>query len=140
MDAITLDEKPSLSSKKNKTTEKTTRINVQNIPVYCSIGCGREERETGQKLLIDISLDIDSSNVSLSDNVKDTMSYVDIYSMIQKICQLKPRNLIEKLAEDISSSLLSNPLSKSVIVKIRKPHIPFKDFQGDVSVEIEREK
>ncbi len=140
MNTTSLTEKSSFLDEKKKTTSKTTGINVQNIPVYCSIGCGKEEKEIGQKLFIDVSLEINSEELASSDNVNDTMSYVDVYKIVEKVSCSKSRNLIEKLADDLADTLLNNKLVQSVRVKIRKPHIPFKDFQGEVSVEVERTK
>ena len=119
---------------------KVTTINVENIPCYCSIGIHDEEKKMGQKLFIDVHLDTDSSQVIISDDVKDTISYVDIYKTIQKIGQAKSHSLIEVLANEIATTLSKHPLVLRVKVKVRKPHIPFPEFEGDVSVEVEREK
>ncbi len=121
-------------------TSKTTTINVEKIPCYCSIGIDAEEKKLGQKLLIDISADIDSNSAVSSDNIKDTFSYVDIYKTVQEVGTSKPHSLIEVLAEDIASALLKNSFVKQVKIRVHKPHIPYKDFQGSVSVEVERRK
>ena len=122
------------------TSKNTTTINIENIPCYCSIGIHDEEKKMGQRLLVCVSIDIDSSKVIHSDDVKDTLSYVDVYSQIQTICKSKSYSLIEVLADDIACTLLKNPLALKVKLCICKPHIPFRDFQGNVSVEIERTK
>ncbi|MBI3309573.1 MAG: dihydroneopterin aldolase [Candidatus Melainabacteria bacterium] len=117
-----------------------TRINVENIPCYCGIGIDEEERKLGQKLLIDVYVDVDSSSLSKTDNIKDTLSYVDIHKLVQDVAKSKPHFLIEYLAHDLANNILKNPLVHSVKIKVRKPHIPYPEFQGDVSVEIERRK
>ena len=119
---------------------KLTTITVEKIPCYCSIGIDPEERKMGQQLLVDISVDIDSNNAISSDNINDTFSYVDIYKTVQKIATSKPHSLIEALAEDIALVLLKHSLVSKAKIKLHKPHIPYKDFQGNVSVEIERRK
>ena len=119
---------------------KTTKINVTDIPCYCSIGIAPEEKKMGQELIVDISLEIDSTKASKSDNVADTVSYVDVYQTVQKTGQAKSYSLIEFFAEELASKLLQLSLVNSVRVKVYKPHIPYKDFHGNVSVEIERRK
>ena len=121
-------------------SEKTTKINVTDIPCYCSIGIDPEEKKMGQELVIDISLEIDSTKASKTDNVSDTVSYVDVYKTVQKVGQSKSFSLIEFLAEELASNILKLPLVLSVKLKVNKPHIPYKDFQGNVSVEVERRK
>ena len=120
--------------------KKTTTINVENIPCYCSIGIAEEEKKMGQQLLIDVHLEIDSTKVSKSDSVNDTISYVDVYGIVQKTGQSKSFSVIEFLAEELASGILKLPLVTSLKVKVHKPHIPYKGFQGDVSVEVERKK
>lgn len=119
--------------------EKITKINIQNIPCYSSIGIHEEEKKMGQQLLIDVHLDIDASSIS-SDDISNTVSYIDIYEIVHNISKAKSYSLIEALAEEITEAILKKPLVKRVKVKVCKPHIPYPEFQGDVSVEVERGK
>ena len=119
---------------------KTTKINVNEIPCYCSIGIAPEEKKMGQELIIDVTLEIDSTKASTSDSVADTVSYVDVYQAVQKTGKSKSFSLIEVFAEQTALELLKLALVNSVRVKVHKPHIPYKDFQGNVSVEVERRK
>ncbi|MBI2995694.1 MAG: dihydroneopterin aldolase [Candidatus Melainabacteria bacterium] len=121
-------------------TRKTVTINIQNIPCYCSIGIDPKEKKLGQRLLIDVYLEISSFRAVTTDNVKDTISYVDVYKAIQKIGKDKSYSLIETLADEIAETFLKHPLVLKVRTKISKPHIPYPDFEGSVSVEVEREK
>lgn len=123
-----------------RATKKIGSIHVENVPCYCSIGIHEEEKKMGQKLLIDAHFDVDLSQAISEDDVKHTISYVDIYKGIQRIGQSKPHSLIETLADEIVETFLRHPLVLKAKVRVCKPHIPFKDFQGDVSVEIERSK
>ncbi len=120
--------------------KKLTIINVKNIPCYCSIGIAAEEKKMGQELIVDISLEIDSTKASQTDNVTDTVSYVDVYQIVQKTGKSKSFSLIETLSEEIAAGVLKLALVHGVRVKVHKPHIPYKDFQGNVSVEVERKK
>ena len=120
--------------------KKITTINVEDIPCYCSIGIHPEEIKMGQRLFIDVHLQIDSTKVSKSDNVVDTVSYVDVYEIVQKTGRSKSFSVIEFLAEELASNIMELSPVLSVKVKLYKPHIQFKDFQGNVSVEIERRK
>ena len=119
---------------------KITKININDIPCYCSIGIAPEEKKMGQELIVDVAIEIDSTKVSKSDNVTDTVSYVDVYQIVQKVGQSKPFSVIEFLAEELASQIMQLVLVTSVKVKVHKPHIPYSDFQGNVSVEVERKK
>ena len=116
------------------------KINVENIPCYVSIGIHDEEKKMGQKLLIDVTVEIDSSKATKTDDVSNTINYVDIYNTVQKTGKSKSYSLIETLAESVFEAIIVHPSVKSVKIKVHKPHIPFPEFQGNVSVEIERRK
>ncbi len=122
------------------TDKKITKININDIPCYCSIGIASEEKKMGQELIVDVAIEIDSTKVCKSDDVSDTVSYVDVYNIVQKTGQSKSFSVIEFLAEELASNILKLSLIISVKVKVHKPHIPYKDFQGNVSVEVERRK
>jgi len=116
------------------------KINVDQIPCYVSIGIHDEEKKMGQKLLIDVTVEIDSSKAVKTDSVSNTINYVDIYNTVQKVGKAKSYSLIETLAESVFEAIMVHPSVKSAKIKVHKPHIPFPDFQGKVSVEIERTK
>lgn len=122
------------------TDKKITKININDIPCYCSIGIASEEKKMGQQLIVDVAVEIDSEKVSKTDSISDTVSYVDVYDIVQKAGQSKSFSVIEFLAEEIASDILQLSLIISAKVKVHKPHIPYKGFQGNVSVEVERRK
>ncbi|OGI10787.1 MAG: dihydroneopterin aldolase [Candidatus Melainabacteria bacterium RIFCSPLOWO2_02_FULL_35_15] len=117
-----------------------TKININDIPCYCSIGIASEEKKMGQQLIVDVTVEIDSEKVSKTDSVSDTVSYVDVYDIVQKVGQSQSFSVIEFLAEKIASDILQLSLIISAKVKVHKPHIPYKCFRGNVSVEVERRK
>lgn len=119
---------------------QTTTINVQNIPCYTGIGIHDEEKKMGQRLFIDAILEIDSTNLAKTDDVSDTVSYVNVYKIVQDVGSSKTHNLIEYFGEEVATEVLKLPLVNKVTIKVRKPHIPFKDFQGDISIELTRSK
>ncbi len=121
-------------------SKKNIKININDIPCYCSVGIATEEKKMGQKLIVSVNLEIDSTKLAKTDAIEDTVSYVDVYKIVQQIGQSKSFSLIEFLAEELVSGILQMPLVLSAKVKVCKPHIPYKDFQGNVSVEVERRK
>ena len=121
-------------------TKKITKINVKNIPCYVSIGVADEEKKMGQQLLVDVELSIDSAKVAETDSLKNTVSYTDIYKIVQTISQSKSYSLIETMAEELACTLLKNDIANEVKITVYKPHIPYKEFQGNVSVEVKRTK
>ena len=124
----------------SSSSRKITTIHVESIPCYTAIGIDPEEKKLGQRLLVDVHLDIASFRAVATDNIKDTLSYVDVYKTIQQIGKSTSHSLIEALAEDIAEAFLKHPVVLEASIIVRKPHIPYKDFHGNVSVEVKRTK
>ena|SRR3989338_3200953 len=119
--------------------KKITTINIDQIPCHTSIGIHPEEKKLGQILLFDVCIDIDSSGIQ-SDHISETLSYVDVFKTVQEVSKAKSYSLIETLAEELASTLLNHSLVEEVKIKVYKPHIPYPEFKGKVSVEVKRKK
>lgn len=117
------------------------QIYLKNIEVYCRLGVYDDERERGQCVHIDLELDLDLSAAGASDNVQDTINYVDISLAVQDITMSKPYHLIEHLCTEICAEILKR-FSKvqAVTIEIRKPVINAKLFTGKASVKMKRNR
>ena len=115
------------------------QIQLKNIETYCRLGVYDEERERGQCVHIDLELDLDLSIAGASDDVKDTLNYVDISLAVQDLTMAKPYHLIEHLCTEICTGLLQR-FSKvqAVAIELRKPVINAKWFTGSASVKMKR--
>ena len=88
-------------------------------------GCGEEERQHSQPFIVDAELYMDLSKSGKSDDINDTVDYVQVFKEIEKIITGQPRNLIEAIAEDITKILLEKfSLIDSIKLTIRKPKPP----------------
>ena len=104
-------------------------------------GCSVSERECAQKFVVDIELDLDLSEACTSDNLKDTVDYVEVFNDVKSVVCGDPCNLIEALAEKIAAKIFETdsereePLIDSVTVTVRKPAVP---IIGAVAVTVTR--
>jgi len=73
-------------------------LEIRNLRVSCIIGDLPEERHNSQTLIYDIFLDLDLSAVVRSDRLKDTVDYVAVATLVQKIAQEGQFHMIEALA------------------------------------------
>ena len=111
------------------------RILICDIETQCSIGVPDEERQTPQRLLISLELEGDFTKASVEDNLMTTIDYHEVYLRVKEVCAERERKLIETLAEDIASSILTKFRVKCVTVEIKKFILPATAY---VSVKIER--
>ncbi|MES2307470.1 MAG: dihydroneopterin aldolase [Verrucomicrobiota bacterium] len=116
---------------------KTDRLVIKDLEVFSKIGVPDAERKKAQRLLISIDARIPNvRKAAKSDSIKKTVDYFQIYQGIHQIAKSKPRQLLETLAEELSSFVLSEFQISQVKVTVKK--FIFKDA-GYVAIEIERD-
>ena len=85
-------------------------------------GCSEEERKHLQPFIVDAELSLDLSKAGNSDDLTDTVDYVQVFDEVKRIVTGTPKNLIEAVAEDIAQSLLKNfEQIESLKITIHKP-------------------
>ena len=103
------------------------QIFLEGITFYGYHGVNPEERILGQRFTIDLAITVDLHRAGTSDDLRDTVSYSDLYKRVRQIVEGEPRNLIETVAETIAASVLASYAAVShVAVTVRKPTPPLK--------------
>ncbi len=103
---------------------------------YSYHGCFAEEQTIGTNFLVDLSFVTDTSKAQQTDNIADTVSYLDVYQTLKKEMQ-KPSHLLEHVGDRIGETLLRKyPAIDSVRVKVSKLNPPLGGQLDSVSVEI----
>ena len=95
-------------------------------------GCTEEERSTPQPFIIDLAFSLDLSKAGQSDQLTDTIDYVEVFKTVESIVTGTTYNLIEALATHIADTILGSfELIDDVKVTVHKPAPPVKfNFSG----------
>ncbi|MBD2667222.1 dihydroneopterin aldolase family protein [Richelia sinica FACHB-800] len=116
-------------------------IHLTNIRCYGYIGFLPEERVLGQWFEVDVKLWLDLTNASKNDTIEDTVDYRRTITLVQNLVKTSKFALIERLAGAIADAILEDSQSVTQIrVIVRKPAAPIPDFDGAVSVEVNRKR
>ncbi|MEM1059773.1 MAG: dihydroneopterin aldolase [Verrucomicrobiota bacterium] len=115
-------------------------IKICGLETFSHIGVTEKERSRQQRLRITIELKVESiKSAALTDEVSTTIDYAQVAERVKEIVGERPRKLIETLAEDVASNILSRYPVKSVYVDIRKFILPETEYVG-VSISRKRPK
>lgn len=116
-------------------------IRIKNAVFYAYHGVGKDEQNLGGKFEVDIQFKTDFSAAVISDNLKQTINYEDVYSLLKTLVNEKKYFLIETLAETIAKGVLEKYSNvNEVTVCLRKPHPPVKGVVDYVEVEVTRNR
>ena len=96
------------------------QLKLNGIEVECIIGDLPEERESEQRLLVDVALDIDLKNAANSDSLDDTVDYALLVGDIREALEDAQCRLLERAAGVVADVCLSDPRVERVTVGVRK--------------------
>jgi dihydroneopterin aldolase len=88
------------------------KIYLENIKIYANHGCMEEEAKIGADYRIDLEVEADLSNSSKSDELKDTVDYVLLNTIVKKEMATRSK-LLEHVAKRILDSI--GQLAKNVV-------------------------
>lgn len=112
------------------------KIIIKDAALFCNIGVSSKERSKKQKIFVDAELFLDTKKAANSDDIRYTINYSDVFSLMKSIAEKKEYNLVEALANKIAESILDKFNAKKIIVKVKKK-IPNMRY---AAVEMTREK
>jgi dihydroneopterin aldolase len=114
-------------------------IEIKGIKSFGYHGVFESENIEGQDFFVDVSLELDLSRASVSDDVTDTVNYAEITDLVVEEIVGERVALIEKLAGRIAARIKSSYSQVSkVTVTVHKPQAPVAAQVKDISVTISR--
>ena len=113
------------------------KLVIEGLGTECRIGVTEAERATPQKIQLDLELAIDAAKAAAHDDVRDALDYAALVSTVTQHVQRKPYHLLETLAEDVASHILSKFPTTNVRVRIKKRALPSIEY---AAVEVVRKK
>jgi len=118
---------------------ETVTIEINGLSLYTHHGVSDAEREIGQRLLIDLRLDVGETDATVTDRVQDTVDYAEVCQLVALVAQQRSYKTLERLCSAIADRLLSDFELDGIWVKASKPEPPIPLSVDDVSVEVWRE-
>ena len=104
---------------------------------YAHHGCFDQERVIGTHFRVDLSFTTDTSKAEVSDNIDDTVSYLDVYQVVKRE-MAKPSHLLENVAHRIGEAVLENfPAVDTVTVKVSKLNPPLGGQMDSVCITLD---
>jgi dihydroneopterin aldolase len=114
-------------------------IEIAGLSLYTHHGVTAAEQEIGQRLLIDLRLDVGEPDATVTDLVEDTVDYAQVCQLVALVAQQRSYKTLERLCAAIADRLLADFAIESVWVKATKPEPPIPLPVEEVSVELSRE-
>jgi dihydroneopterin aldolase len=115
-------------------------IELAGLELYGYHGALPEERERGQRFLVDLRLDPLGEQAAATDSIDDAVDYRDVVALVQEVFQARSYQLLEALTAALADALLERlPLTR-VEVRVRKPDVRLAAPVEHAAVLVERSR
>lgn len=102
------------------------RLTIERLEFQGYCGVSELERETLQPMAVDLELAFDMARAAATDDIQDTVDYVQITEQVLAIVQTERFHLLEALAERLAQAILRGFAVSEIELWVRKlkPPIP----------------
>ena len=114
----------------------TARIIISGLEVFAYHGCTPQEKEQGQRFVIDVELEYDAAAAVADDDISKAVDYDELSAEAYKIATRERYDLIETLAARIGEYIITTTEAMSVLVRVSKPEAPMRREVEAVAVEM----
>jgi len=114
-------------------------IEVSGLSLYTHHGVSEAEREIGQRLVVDLRLEVGEVDATVTDMVDDTVDYGEVCQTVALVAQQRSYRTLERLCAAIADRLLADFGADRVMVRCAKPEPPIPLSVEEVSVELWRD-
>jgi dihydroneopterin aldolase len=120
-------------------TAESVTVEITGLSLYTHHGVSDAEREVGQRLVLDLRLDVGDTDATVTDSIADTVDYAEVCQLVALIAQQRSHKTLERLCSTIADRLIGDYELEGVWVKATKPEPPIPLMVDEVSVEVWRE-
>ena len=113
-------------------------VEISGLSLFTHHGVTEAERETGQRLLFDVSLDLEECDAVVTDRLEDTIDYGAVCDAIALVATARSYRTLERLCAAIADTLMERFGASGVVVRATKPEPPLPVAVEEVSVEVSR--
>ena len=117
------------------------KIYLKNVEIFANHGVFQEEKNLGQKFILDLELTLSLEEAGKSGDLTKSVHYGELCHGIEKEFTKVSYDLIETAAEKVAEYILINyPMVENVKVTLKKPWAPIGRHLDYAAVEITRER
>jgi 7,8-dihydroneopterin aldolase/epimerase/oxygenase len=138
-DADEFDDVDDVNEDDEERSEPEVTIEISGLSLFTHVGVTPAEREVGQRLLLDLRLDVGECDATVTDRLEDTIDYAQVCDAANLVAQQRSYKTLERLCAAVADRLLDQYDAHAVWVKAAKPEPPLAFPVTEVSVEVWRE-
>ena len=120
--------------------EPIVTVDISGLSIYTHHGVGEAEREVGQRLVFDVSFELDRCDATVTDRLEDTVDYGDVCQQVALAAQERSFRTLERLCTRVAERMIERYGVEQVTVRAAKPEPPIALPVDEVAVAVYRER
>jgi 7,8-dihydroneopterin aldolase/epimerase/oxygenase len=121
-------------------SEPVVTVDISGLSIFTHHGVGEAEREVGQRLVFDISFELDRCDATVTDRVDDTIDYGDVCQQVALAAQERSYRTLERLCSRVADRMIERYGVDQVSVRAAKPEPPIALPVDEVAVAVHKER
>jgi dihydroneopterin aldolase len=113
-------------------------VEISSLSVFTHHGVTQAEQDAGQRLVFDITLDVEDCGATVTDKLEDTIDYGAVCDTVIYVATERSYRTLERLCTAIADTLSDRFAASGVVVRATKPEPPLPVAVDEVSVEVSR--
>jgi dihydroneopterin aldolase len=113
-------------------------VEITSLSVFTHHGATKAEQDAGQRLVFDISLDLEDCDATVTDRLEDTVDYGAVCDAVTYVATERSYRTLERLCTAIADMLVERFGATGVVARATKPEPPLPVAVEEVSVEVSR--
>ena len=120
--------------------EPAVTIEISGLSLFTHHGVEEAERKVGQRLVFDISFELERCDATVTDQIEDTVDYGDVCQQVALAAQERSYKTLERLCSSVADRMIDRYGADTVTVRAAKPEPPIALPVDEVAVEVWKER
>jgi dihydroneopterin aldolase len=120
--------------------EPIVTVDISGLSIYTHHGVEEAEREVGQRLVFDVSFELDRCDAAVTDRLEDTVDYGDVCQQVALAARERSFHTLERLCSHVADRMMERYGVDQVTVRAAKPEPPIALPVDEVAVSVYKER
>jgi dihydroneopterin aldolase len=118
--------------------DSSVTIEISGLSLFTHHGVTDAEQQTGQRLVFDISFEVEDCDATVTDRIEDTIDYAAVCESVALIATERSYRTLERVCTAVADMLEERFSATGITVRATKPEPPIPLPVDEVSVEVTR--
>ena len=119
-------------------SDHSVTVEISGLSIFTHHGVSDSEQLTGQRLVFDITFQVEGCDATVTDRLEDTIDYAAVCDAVELVATERSYRTLERLCTAVADMLEEHFGARGLVVRATKPEPPIPLRVDEVSVEVTR--